>query len=39
MQSSHLIKEILRQVDTNAFVVVHNTLEVMGHRIGKQPHW
>ena len=33
------IKEIIRQVDPNAFVVVHNTLEVMGHRIGNQPHW
>ena len=39
LRELHLIKEILRQVDTNAFVVVHNTLEVMGHRIGNQPHW
>jgi len=39
LRELHLIKEIIRQVDTNAFVVVHNTLEVMGHRIGNQPHW
>ena len=39
LRELHLIKEIIRQVDPNAFVVVHNTLEVMGHRIGNQPHW
>jgi uncharacterized membrane-anchored protein YitT (DUF2179 family) len=39
LRELHLIKKILRQVDTNTFVVVHNTLEVMGHRIGNQPHW
>ena len=39
LRELHLIKEIIRQVDTNAFVVVYNTLEVMGHRIGNQPHW
>jgi uncharacterized membrane-anchored protein YitT (DUF2179 family) len=39
LRELHLIKEIIRKVDTNAFVVVHNTLEVMGHRIGNQPHW
>ena len=39
LRELHRIKNIIRQVDTNAFVVVHNTLEVMGHRIGNQPHW
>ena len=39
LRELHRIKEVIRQVDTNAFVVVHNTLEVMGHRIGNQPHW
>jgi uncharacterized membrane-anchored protein YitT (DUF2179 family) len=33
------LKEIVRQSDPGAFVVVSETLEVMGHRIGNQPHW
>ena len=33
------IKRMIRQVDPDAFVVVSDTLEVMGHRIGNQPHW
>lgn len=32
-------KEVVRTIDPNAFVVINNTLEVMGHRIGNQPHW
>jgi uncharacterized membrane-anchored protein YitT (DUF2179 family) len=32
-------KEIVRKTDPNAFVVVTETLEVMGKRIGNQPHW
>jgi uncharacterized membrane-anchored protein YitT (DUF2179 family) len=32
-------KELIRKVDSNAFVVVTETLEVMGRRIGNQPHW
>jgi uncharacterized membrane-anchored protein YitT (DUF2179 family) len=32
-------KRIIRQVDAGAFVVVTDTLEVMGRRIGNQPHW
>ncbi len=32
-------KELIRQVDPHAFVVVTETLEVMGKRIGNQPHW
>jgi uncharacterized membrane-anchored protein YitT (DUF2179 family) len=33
------LKRLIRHLDPDAFVVVHNTLEVMGHRIGTQPHW
>ncbi|MBW2434302.1 MAG: YitT family protein [Deltaproteobacteria bacterium] len=32
-------KEMIRKIDPNAFVVVTETLEVMGKRIGNQPHW
>ena len=32
-------KEIIRKIDPQAFVVVTETLEVMGKRIGNQPHW
>lgn len=32
-------KEIIRKIDPQAFVVVTDTLEVMGKRIGNQPHW
>jgi uncharacterized membrane-anchored protein YitT (DUF2179 family) len=33
------VKRIVRQLDPDAFVVVTDTLEVMGYRIGNQPHW
>lgn len=33
------LKRIVREIDPNAFVVVSDTLEVMGHRIGNQPRW
>jgi uncharacterized membrane-anchored protein YitT (DUF2179 family) len=33
------LKSIVRATDPNAFVVVQDTLEVMGRRIGNQPHW
>ncbi|MFZ0134565.1 MAG: YitT family protein [Desulfobacterales bacterium] len=33
------LKEIVRRSDPRAFVVVTDTLEVMGYRIGNQPHW
>jgi uncharacterized membrane-anchored protein YitT (DUF2179 family) len=33
------LKRIIRKADPSAFVVVTDTLEVMGHRIGTQPHW
>ena len=32
-------KELIRKYDPEAFVVVTETLEVMGKRIGNQPHW
>ena len=33
------LKRIVSTVDPNAFVVVTDTLEVMGQRVGNQPHW
>lgn len=33
------LKQLIRQIDPKAFVVVNDTLEVMGNRIGNQPHW
>jgi uncharacterized membrane-anchored protein YitT (DUF2179 family) len=33
------LKQIVRQVDPKAFMVVTDTAEVIGHRIGNQPHW
>jgi len=33
------LKRIVRGEDPAAFVVVSDTTEVMGHRIGNQPHW
>lgn len=33
------VKDLIRAVDPDAFVVVTDTLEVMGRRIGNQPHW
>ena len=33
------LKELIRRIDPRAFVVFMDTLEVMGHRIGNQPHW
>jgi len=32
-------KNIIRNIDPDAFVVINNTMEVMGHRVGNQPHW
>ena len=32
-------KEIIKKIDPEAFVVVTETMEVMGKRIGNQPHW
>jgi len=33
------VKNIARDVDPGVFVVVSDTMEVMGNRIGNQPHW
>jgi len=33
------LKQLLSVIDPDAFLVVTDTLEVMGHRIGTQPHW
>jgi len=33
------LKQLISVIDPDAFVVVTDTLEVMGHRIGTQPHW
>jgi uncharacterized membrane-anchored protein YitT (DUF2179 family) len=33
------LKSIVHRNDPGAFVVVTDTTEVMGHRIGNQPHW
>jgi uncharacterized membrane-anchored protein YitT (DUF2179 family) len=32
-------KALIRKVDPDAFVVITETQEVMGNRIGNQPHW
>ena len=32
-------KDLIRKIDPNAFVVITETMEVMGQRIGNQPHW
>ncbi len=33
------LKRLIRQIDPDAFVVISDTLEIMGRRIGNQPHW
>ena len=33
------LKKLVRAIDPNAFMVVSDTLEVMGIRIGNQPRW
>ncbi len=33
------IKRLINQIDPGAFVVISDTAEVMGYRIGNQPHW
>ncbi len=32
-------KDLIRKLDPDAFVVITETLEVMGQNIGNQPHW
>lgn len=33
------LKNMIRSIDPDAFVVVTDTMEVMNYRIGNQPHW
>ena len=33
------LKQMVKNEDPDAFLVVSETLEVMGHRVGNQPHW
>ena len=33
------IKKMVRDIDPEAIVIVNETLEVMGYKIGNQPHW
>ena len=33
------LKSLIRDIDPGSFVVISETLEVMGQRIGNQPHW
>jgi uncharacterized membrane-anchored protein YitT (DUF2179 family) len=33
------LKRLVTRIDPDAFVVVNDTTEVIGHRIGNQPHW
>jgi uncharacterized membrane-anchored protein YitT (DUF2179 family) len=33
------LKQLVKDIDPDAFVVVSDTLEVMGQRIGNEPHW
>jgi uncharacterized membrane-anchored protein YitT (DUF2179 family) len=39
LQELSRLKELVRTIDPGGFVVVTDTLEVMGTRIGNQPHW
>ncbi|MBW6484558.1 MAG: YitT family protein [Syntrophobacterales bacterium] len=38
-QELSVLKNIVRQEDAEAFVVISDTAEVMGNRIGNQAHW
>ncbi len=33
------VKRTVREIDPEAIVIVSDTLEVMGHHIGNEPHW
>ena len=33
------VKRTVRDIDPDAIVIVSDTLEVMGHQIGNEPHW
>lgn len=38
-QDASRLKDKIRRIDPNALVVFTDTMEVMGHGIGNQPHW
>ena len=38
-QEISVLKGVVREEDPEAFVVISDTAEVMGHRIGNQAHW
>lgn len=38
-QDLPILKKMISKIDPDAFVVVMDTLEVMGARMGNQPHW
>jgi len=33
------VKNLIKQIDPDAFVVISSTLEVINNRLGNQPHW
>ena len=33
------LKRLVREIDPDVFLVISDTMEVMGKRIGNQPHW
>jgi uncharacterized membrane-anchored protein YitT (DUF2179 family) len=39
MRELPLLKQLAKELDPNVFLVVSETMEVMGQRIGNQPHW
>ncbi len=39
LQELPRLKKLINDIDPQAFVVVSDTLEVMGRNIGNQPHW
>ncbi|MBN1570176.1 MAG: YitT family protein [Acidobacteria bacterium] len=39
LQDLPVLKRMISSIDPNAFVVVMDTQEVMGRRMGNQPHW
>lgn len=39
LQDLSILKKMVTEIDPDAFVVVMDTLEVIGARLGNQPHW
>lgn len=33
------VKNVIKQIDPDAFVVISSTLEIINNRLGNQPHW